>query len=250
MLTDSLKDRLRSIAVATLTDQLQKRGIRTTFFAGLKALNPQLRLVGRARTLRYVALREDAANLYRGPHNAQRELVENVSVDDVIVIEARQVADAGTIGDLLASRAFSRGAAGIVTDGALRDTPALRDLGKPVYYQASHGSTWARHHMPLSHDEPITCAGVFVMPGDIIVGDAEGAVVLPVALAEEVAADAELQEEKEQFAIERVQAGAPTYDLFPLSEALLTDFQMWRARNSANPRGPMSPRIRDDFGGS
>ena len=93
------------------------------------------------------------------------------------MIEARDVPDAGTVGDIYALRAFHLGAVGIITDGALRDTEAIAELGKPVYHRASHGSTWGRRHMPFSHDEPITCAGVFVEPGDIIVGDTDGAEV-------------------------------------------------------------------------
>ena len=123
------------------------------------------------------------------------------------MIEARDVPDAGTVGDIYALRAFHLGAVGIITDGALRDTEAIAELGRPVYHRASHGSTWGRRHMPFSHDEPITCAGVFVEPGDVIVGDTDGAVVIPYAIAAEVAADAEAQEHREAFAIERVRAG-------------------------------------------
>ena len=147
-------------------------------------------------------------------------------------MEARGVADAATIGDILATRLFALGGRGIVTDGALRDTPAIADIGEPVYYFASHGAVLGRRHMPFSTDEPITCADVFVVPGDVIVGDAEGVVVIPQELVEEVVTDALAQEEREAFALERVQAGEPTIGLFPLSPERKADFEAWQANKN------------------
>jgi regulator of RNase E activity RraA len=228
VLTDELCAALAGISTATLTFQLQVRGIRSTFLTGLKPLHPGLRMVGRARTLRYVALREDLQKVYASGVNAQKRAVESALPGDVLVIEARGVPDAATIGDILATRAFVRGAAGVVTDGALRDTPAIAAIGKPVYHLASHGATLGRQHMPYSIDEPVTCAGVFVVPGDVIVGDGEGVVCIPVALVEEVVRDALAQEEREAFALERVQAGESSVDLFPLAPNRVPDFEQWK----------------------
>ena len=228
-LTPELEDAINSIATATLTAQLLQRGIRTTFLAGLKPLQPHKRMVGRARTLRYVALREDVQPQYQSGLNAQKRIVESIEPGDVLVMEARGVADAATIGDILATRLFALGGRGIVTDGALRDTPAIAEIGEPVYYFASHGAVLGRRHMPFSTDEPITCADVFVVPGDVIVGDAEGVVVIPQDLVADVVADALAQEEREAFALERVQAGEPTVGLFPLSQERQADFEAWRA---------------------
>jgi regulator of RNase E activity RraA len=185
-------------------------------------------MIGRARTLRYVAMREDVLKASSGP-SAQQQAVESIELGEVLVIEARGAADAGTIGDIYATRAFIRGAVGIVTDGAVRDAMALALLNKPVYSQGRHGSTLTRRHMPYSIDEPITCAGVFVVPGDVVVGDGEGAVVIPAAIADEVARDAIAQEEAETFIIERVQAGEPTFGLFPLGRERKEEFQSWAA---------------------
>ncbi|MCP5180451.1 MAG: hypothetical protein H6993_01455 [Pseudomonadales bacterium] len=229
VLNDELKEALNTISTATLTHQLQLRGIRSTFLGGLKPLHPELRMVGRARTLRYVALREDLQKQYAGGVNAQKRAVESTQPGDVLVIEARGVPDAATIGDIFATRAFVRGAAGVVTDGALRDTPAIADIGRPVYHQASHGATLGRQHMPFSIDEPVTCAGVFVVPGDVVVGDGEGVVVIPMALVEEVVRDALVQEEREAFALERVAAGESTIGLFPLAPERMADFEAWVA---------------------
>ncbi|NOX49574.1 MAG: hypothetical protein GXP16_03440 [Gammaproteobacteria bacterium] len=227
VLNDSLVASLNTVATATLTHQLQVRGIRSTFLSGLKPLHPTMRMVGRARTLRYVAMREDLQKQYGGGINAQKRAVESTEPGDVLVIEARGVADAATIGDIFATRAFRQGGAGIVTDGALRDTPAIAAIGRPVYHLASHGATFGRAHMPFSIDEPVTCAGVFVVPGDVLVGDGEGVVVIPAALVEEVTRDALDQEEREDFALERVADGESTIGLFPLAKERMADFEAW-----------------------
>lgn len=228
VLTPELEAKLSRLATATLTHQLQMRGIRSTFLTGLKPLHPEMRMVGRARTLRYVALREDLQKEYSAGTNAQKRAVEATEAGDVLVIEGRGVPDAATIGDIFATRVFALGGRGVVTDGALRDTPAIAAIGKPVYHLASHGSTLGRQHMPFSVDEPVTCAGVFVVPGDVVVGDGEGVVVIPAALVEEVVRDAIVQEEREDFALERVAAGESTVGLFPLSKERMPEFEAWK----------------------
>lgn len=229
VLTDELRGLLSSVGTATITAQLFRRGIRSTFLSGLKPLLADQRMVGRARTLRYVAVREDVLDAGGPRLGAQRQASETIDPGDVLIIEAREVPDAGTVGDIYAARAYQRGAVGIVTDGALRDTAGIAALGRPVYHQSSHGSTWRRHHMPFSCDEPITCAGVYVEPGDVVVGDAEGAVVIPHALVDDVTRDCVAQEERETFAAELVQSGESTHGIFPLSEERRSDFEAWKA---------------------
>jgi len=227
-LTDEIRAQLNGVSTATLTFQLQRRGIRSTFLSGLKPTRPERRMLGYARTLRYVPMREDLQASLSGGVNAQRRAVEGVSPDDVLVIEARGEAAAGTIGDIFVMRALKLGGAGVITDGALRDTPAITEIDLPVYHQASHAATLGRLHLPLDVNVPIACAGVLVMPGDIIVGDGEGAVVIPAALVAEVAAEAAVQEEEEMFAIERVTAGESSIGVFPLSTARRADFEAWQ----------------------
>jgi regulator of RNase E activity RraA len=117
----------------------------------------------------------------------------------------------------------------VITDGAVRDTPAIRRLDIPVYHGSSHAATLSRLHVPLDHQIPIACAGVTVMPGDVIVGDEEGAVVIPAALVEEVAADAYQQELEEEWAFEVVAAGDTTTGVFPLSKERRPEFEAWLA---------------------
>jgi 5-oxopent-3-ene-1,2,5-tricarboxylate decarboxylase / 2-hydroxyhepta-2,4-diene-1,7-dioate isomerase len=220
---------LRRVSVATLTSQLLRRGIRNTFMKGLRPTRPDLRMVGRALTLRYAPLREDVVAADVAELNAQKRAVETIGPGEVLVIEARGELGAGTIGDILALRALRRGAAGIVTDGGLRDTPTVAGLDIPTYYATSHASQLGIAHYPLDVGVPVACGGVLVMPGDVIVGDAEGAVVVPIALAEEVARDAVDKEEREEFAAERVDAGESIRGIYPLSEARRAEFEAWRA---------------------
>jgi regulator of RNase E activity RraA len=233
-LTDELRDMLNSVATATLTGQLQSRGIRNVFLSGLKPTRPELRLLGYALTLRYVPLREDLRKELAGGVNAQRQASEYCGQDDIIVMEARNIPDAGTIGDIFALRAQRRGAAGVITDGALRDTPAIQKMDFPVYHQASHAATWGRHHMPLACNIPIACAGVTIMPGDILVGDGEGVVVIPPSIVEDVARASVAQELEEEFALECVDAGESTIGVFPLTDERRPDFEKWLAQRNGS----------------
>jgi 5-oxopent-3-ene-1,2,5-tricarboxylate decarboxylase/2-hydroxyhepta-2,4-diene-1,7-dioate isomerase len=226
---------LRRVSTATLTVQLTRRGIQTTFLTGLRPTRPELRMVGYARTLRYVAIRADVRESMQGSEDAQKRLVESVNAGDVLVMEARGDTSAGTIGDILAARVLARGGAGVVTDGGVRDTPGVTELDLPTYYGAANASSLWNAHIPMDIDVPVTCAGVLVMPGDVIVGDAEGVVVLPFALAEEIAHAALEVEEREAFALERIKAGESHRGLYPLSDERRAEFENWKATRSEEP---------------
>ncbi len=148
----------RQVSTATLTVQLTRRGIQTTFLSGLRPTRPDLRMVGYARTLRYVAIRADVREAMKGSEDAQKRVVESVSPGDVLIMEARGETGAGTIGDILAARVMARGGAGIVTDGGVRDTPGVTELSIPAYYRAANASSLWNAHIPLDVDVPITCA--------------------------------------------------------------------------------------------
>lgn len=229
-LTDDLKTALTSVSTATITSQLQRRRYQNCFLNRLQPLNPDQRMVGYAHTVRYLPARPDIPTLMG--FNAQREAAESVQPDEILIIECREQPDAGTIGDIFAARAKFRGAAGVITDGALRDTPAIRSLDMPVYHLASNAATLGRLHTPFDHQVPIACAGVAVFPNDIIVGDAEGAVVIPAALVEEIAEASLTMEIEEEFGLERVNAGGSTNDYFPLSDAVRPEFEAWLAQRN------------------
>ena len=172
-------------------------------------------MAGYARTVRYLPLREDLSAAYGGGMNAQKRAIEEIRPGEVLVIEARGDPTAGTIGDILGLRAQVRGAVGIVTDGAIRDSVALAGLEIPVYHAAVHPAVLGRRHVPWETGVTVACAGVTIQPGDILVGDADGVVVLPPPIAAEVLAEAREQERQEEFIASRVALGEPLDGLLP-----------------------------------
>ncbi|MCB0087205.1 MAG: ribonuclease activity regulator RraA [Caldilineaceae bacterium] len=221
--------KLRAVSTATLTSQLLKRGLRNTFMQGVYPLRPDLRMVGYAFTLRYIPARADLADQqYDNTKNVQRLAVEAVGPDDVLVIDARSDIDAASFGHIIGTRIMMRGAAGLVTDGALRDTPSFREMDFPVYIRAPHATTSFVIHHPVELNVPIGCAGVAVIPGDIIVGDGEGICVVPAQMAEEVAADAYEQEIREEFFHHKVINGASILGVYPPNAETLAEFEEWR----------------------
>jgi regulator of RNase E activity RraA len=198
-------------------------------------------MVGYARTVRYLPLREDLSAAYSGGMNAQKRAIEAIRPGEVLVIEARGDSTAGTIGDILALRAQVRGAAGIVTDGAIRDSAALAGLDLPIYYAAVHPAVLGRRHVPWETGVTVACAGVTIQPGDLLVGDADGVVVLPPKIAADVLAEAREQERQEQFIAVRVAAGESIDGLFPLPEARRPDYQAWLAQHQTPEPGAEPP---------
>ena len=223
-------DHLREVSTATLAAVLRKRGLNGLTLDGLRSTAPGTRMAGYARTVRYLPLREDLSVAHGAGMNAQKRAIEQIRPGEILVIEARGEPTAGTIGDILALRAQVRGAAGIVTDGAIRDSAALAALDIPVYHTAVHPAVLGRRHVPWETDVTVACAGVTIQPGDILVGDADGVVVLPPAIAAAVLADAREQERQEQFIAERVAAGEPIEGLFPLPEARRPEYEAWLAQ--------------------
>jgi regulator of RNase E activity RraA/2-keto-4-pentenoate hydratase/2-oxohepta-3-ene-1,7-dioic acid hydratase in catechol pathway len=220
---------LREVSTATLASLLRKRGLNGLTLDGLRSTRPGTRMAGYARTVRYLPLREDLLAMYAGM-NAQKRAIEEIRPGEVLVIEARGDPTAGTIGDILGLRAQVRGAAGIVTDGAIRDSAALARLEIPAYHAAVHPAVLGRRHVPWESGVVVACAGVTIQPGDILVGDADGVVVLPPAIAAGVLADAREQERQEEFIAARVAQGESVDGLYPLGDAHRADYEAWLAR--------------------
>lgn len=225
-LTDALRAKLTRAPVAALSSQLRSRGLNHVHIDGLAPLHSDAKLVGTARTLRFVPHREDLFAAHGGGLNAQKRLFDAVEPGEVIVIEARGEARAGTLGDVLALRARVRGAAGIVTDGGVRDVSAVTDVGIPVHCAGPHPAVLGRRHVPWDTDLTIACGGATVQPGDVVVGDADGVVVIPPGLAEEVADAALAKEAEDAWVAARIAEGRPIDGLFPMSPG-------WRARFEA-----------------
>ncbi len=224
---------LREVSTATLAALLRKRGLNGLTLDGLRSTRPGARMAGYARTVRYLPLREDLSAVYGAGMNAQKRAIEEIRPGEVLVIEARGDPTAGTIGDILGLRAQVRGAAGVVTDGAIRDSVALAGLEIPVYHAAVHPAVLGRRHVPWETGVTVACAGVTIQPGDIVVGDADGVVVLPPGIAAEVLAEAREQERQEEFIASRVALGDPLDGLQPLSDARRPDYEAWLAQGGA-----------------
>ena len=229
-LTDEVRERLMGVAVSTLSSQLRSRGYGNVSIDGVHPMEPDQKFVGRARTLRYVAHRPDLFKQKGGGYNAQKRAVDSLNPGDVLVMEARGYEFAGTMGDILALRAKARGAAGIITDGAVRDWAEVAKVGLPVLAKAAHPSVLGRVHIPWDIDETISCGGVAVQPGDVIVADRDGALVIPPALVEEVVAAAEKQEAEEEYIAKMVAEGEKLEGLFPLNAQWREKYEAWRAQ--------------------
>jgi len=225
-LSPALRAKLEKAPVAGLSQQLRKRGLNNVTIDGVRPLHPSSKLVGTARTLRFVPNREDLFKSHGGGYNAQKRAFDAVGEGEVIVIEARGEAGSGTLGDVLAIRAHARGAAGIVTDGGVRDFDAVKAVGIPVYTVGAHPAVLGRKHVPWDTDLTIACGGATVQPGDIIVGDADGVIVIPPAIAEEIVDAALAQEDEDAWIADRVAEGHPVEGLFPMNAE-------WRARYEA-----------------
>ncbi|MEZ0109511.1 2-keto-4-pentenoate hydratase/2-oxohepta-3-ene-1,7-dioic acid hydratase in catechol pathway/regulator of RNase E activity RraA [Catenulispora sp. EB89] len=228
-LTAARRAALAVISAATLASQLRKRGFNGFFVDGVRPTRPDLKMVGTARTLRYLPLREDLFARYGGGMNAQKRAIESLLPGEVLVMDARREADAGTLGDILALRALQRGAAGIVTDGGLRDSAAVSGFDLPVYSSSVHVAVLGRKHVPWDTDVPIACGNTLIQPGDVLVGDADGVLVLPSHLLDDLITDAREQELQEAFITEQVAAGASIAGLYPLGPDWQQAYQAWLA---------------------
>ena len=228
-LSPELRAKLLEAPTAGLSSQLRKRGLHSCFIDGLSANIPGSKIVGTAKTLRFVPAREDLFKSHGGGYNAQKRAFDAVGEGEIIVIEARGDASTGTLGDILALRAKTRGAAGVVTDGGVRDFDAVAEIGLPVFSQGAHPSVLGRKHVPWEFDVTIGCGGATVQPGDIIVGDGDGVIVIPANLAEEVVDEALAQEEIDAWIADRVAEGHPVDGLFPMNAE-------WRAKYDARER--------------
>lgn len=226
-LSPELKKKLEGVATATISSQLRKRGLDNVSIDGLQSTRPDRRVVGLARTLRYVPNREDLFKTHGGGFNAQKRVIDSVNEGEIIVMEARGEKGTGTIGDVLALRAQVRGAAAIITDGGVRDYSAVADLDIPTYFSNPHPAVLGRRHVPWDTDITIACGGTTVQPGDIIVADSDGILVIPPALAEEVAEDCIQQEKEEVFIFEMVEQGHSVDGLFPMNAEWKAKYQEW-----------------------
>ncbi|HXD45799.1 MAG TPA: ribonuclease activity regulator RraA [Pseudolabrys sp.] len=232
MLSATTRDKLKTVSTATLCTALFKRGLRNQYIQDVHPLNPKSEpMVGEAYTLRYIPAREDLnpITVFQDRTHPQRKAVEECPPGAVFVIDSRKDARAASAGSILVTRLMVRGVAGVVTDGGFRDSPEIAAMAIPVYHHRPAAPTNLTVHQALDINVPIACGDAPVWPGDVIVGDAEGVVVVPAHLADEIATEAVEMTAFEDFVTEEVQKGRSTLGLYPpTDEQAKVDFAAWR----------------------
>ncbi len=222
------REKLKSVATPTLMTALYKRGLRNQWIQDVHRINRDAGpMVGEAFTLRYMPAREDLNQLsvFRDREHPQRKAVEICPPGAVLVMDSRKNPRAASAGSILISRLMVRGVAGVVTDGGFRDTPEIETLDIPAYHNRPSAPTNLTLHQALDINVPIGCGGVAVLPGDVIVGDGEGVIVIPRALAEEVAREAYEQERKEEFILHKVESGSSIIGVYPPDAETLAEYE-------------------------
>jgi regulator of RNase E activity RraA len=230
---DETRALLMKVSTATLATALFKRGLRQQMIQDVRPLNPDLpNMVGEATTLRYIPAREDlnTIDVFKDRAHPQRKVVEECPPGAVLVIDSRKDARAASAGGILVGRLMKRGVAGIVTDGGFRDSPEIARYSMPAYHHRSSAPTNLTLHQAIDIDVPIGCGDAPVFPRDVVVGDAEGVIVIPAHLADEIAAEATEMTAFEDFVQERVlEHGQSILGLYPpTDEANRSAFAAWR----------------------
>ncbi len=232
-LTADTREKLQHVSTATLATALYKRGFRNQMIQGVQPLSAPkaVSMVGEAYTLRYIPAREDLNDLsvFRNHAHPQRKAIEECPEGAVMVIDSRKDARAASAGAILVTRLMVRGAAGVVTDGGFRDAAEIAQLAIPSYHVRPSAPTNLTLHQAIDINVPIGCGDAPVFPGDVVVGDADGVIVLPAHLADALAVEATEMTAFEDFVIERVRGGQPTRGLYPpTDEGNLEVFKAWR----------------------
>jgi regulator of RNase E activity RraA len=235
-LSAASREALKNVSSATLTTVLFKRGLRNVFLQGIFLLNRGApRMVGEAFTLRYIPAREDVDQIgaFEGRGHPQREAIEACPPGHVLVMDARRDASAATGGDILMTRLMVRGVAGVVTDGGLRDSQVIEKLPWPAYCGARSAPLNLVRHHAVDMQLPIGCGGVAVYPGDVVVGDEEGVVVIPAKMADEVATEALAQSRFEDWVEAKVKEGRSIFGLYPPNAETKAEYEAWKNRGQS-----------------
>jgi regulator of RNase E activity RraA len=231
-LKPTTRDKLKTVSTATITTALFKRGLRRQMVQDVLPLDPDKpTMVGEAFTLRTVPAREDLnpISVFQDRGHPQRKAMEECPPGAVLVIDSRKDARAASAGSILVTRLEMRGVAGIVTDGGFRDSAEIARLEIPAFHRRPSAPTNITLHQAIDINVPIGCGDAPVFPGDVIVGDADGVVVIPAQLADEIAEEAFEMTAFEDFVAEKVREGRSILGLYPATEeATRTEFAAWR----------------------
>ena len=231
-LSAATRAKLKTVSTATVATALYKRGFRNQMIQGVLPLNPRHpTMVGEAYTLRYIPAREDLNTLevFKDPAHPQRRAVEECPPGAVFVIDSRKDPRAASAGGILVTRLMMRGVAGVVTDGGFRDADEIAALDFPSFHTRPSAPTNLTLHQAVEANGPIACGDAPVWPGDVILGDGDGVIVIPAHLADEIAAEAVEMTAYEDFVTEQVRAGRSIRGLYPATDPQsLVDFAAWR----------------------
>src|SRR3712207_4775061 len=229
------REKLKKVATPTIMTALYKRGLRNQWIQDVHRINRGAGpMVGEAFTLRYMPAREDLNQLvaFRDRAHPQRKAVEECPPGAVFVMDSRKDPRAASAGGILVTRLMVRGVAGVVTDGGFRDSAEIASLGFPAFHVRPSAPTNLTLHQAIDINVPIGCGDAPVFPGDVVVGDADGVIIVPAHLADEIAAEATEMTAYEDFVTEKVAEGRSILGLYPRSEdQTLKDFAAWRQAN-------------------
>lgn len=237
---EDLVRRLSRISSATACAKLHAQGIRRTFVAGPRPLTPGTKVAGRAVTLQFMPQREDVASglgqEYVERSTALWAVLEEIQPGDVLVVQAHGSPYTGCFGDMLVRYFKRKGGAGIVVDGCIRDSPRVGQLGVPIWCTGTtpHYASQAEL-FPWAYHVPVACGGVLVLPGDLVVADDDGAVVVPRQRAQAVLDAAAEHDAWERFSRQRIDEGAPLRDYYPLTERTRQEYERWRSNGNGAP---------------
>lgn len=239
--SESLRQGMDGISSATACAKLNSMGISRTFVEGPTALVPGGRVVGSAVTLQFMPQREDIASgmdqEYVERNTALWEVLETIEAGDVLVVQAYGSAFTGCFGDMLVRYFKRRGGAGIVVDGRIRDAPRVRELGVPIWCTGTTPHYASQSDLfPWAYDVPVAAGGVLCLPGDIVIADDDGAVVVPHAKAPELIADGKDHEDWEVFSRMRLEQGARLSDYYPLTPDSRGEYEQWRDHQQTQHR--------------
>lgn len=234
VLSDATREKLKKVSTASVATALYKRGLRNQFIQGVVPIERKpVTMVGQAFTLRYIPAREDRnpITVFRNRDHKQRVAVETCPEGHVLVMDARKDSRAATAGSILITRLALRGAAGVVSDGGVRDAAGIGKLDMPAYFARPSAPTNLTLHEAIDINVPISCGDAAVFPGDVMLGDGDGVMVIPAHLADEIADECTGMESFEDFVLEQVNAGAAIIGLYPATDdANLTKYAEWRER--------------------
>ena len=231
-LKDSTKKSLERVSTATLHTALFKKGLRNTYIQGVSRMNTaKLKMVGQAFTLRYIPAREDLDTVaaFKDPKHPQRLAVETVPAGMILVSDCRQDASAASAGSILLTRLQVRQCAGFVSDAGIRDFDDASEMALPIFCAKPSAPTNLTKHHGVDIQVPIGCGGVPVFPGDVLVGDGDGVIVIPLEIVDEIAEDASKMEQFETYVLGKVGAGEAVIGLYPPNEAALDAYTQSKA---------------------